>query len=85
MTKFHGRIDAQEQIPLLFRAAFREATTGTPRPVHLDVAGFTGDALTATEGTFDLTADEAHTRFPAFRPAPDPAAVRARDRRNQSI
>jgi acetolactate synthase-1/2/3 large subunit len=41
VTKFHGRIDAQEQIPLLFRAAFREATTGTPRPVHLDVAGFT--------------------------------------------
>jgi len=75
VTKFHGRIDAQEQIPLLFRAAFREATTGTPRPVHLDVAGFTGDALTATEGTFDLTVDDAHTRYPAFRPAPDPAAV----------
>jgi len=75
VTKFHGRIDAQEQIPLLFRAAFREATTGTPRPVHLDVAGFTGDALTATEGTFDLTVDDAHTRFPAFRPAPDAAAV----------
>jgi acetolactate synthase-1/2/3 large subunit len=75
VTKFHGRIDVQEQIPILFRAAFREATTGTPRPVHLDVAGFTGDALTVTEGTFDLTVDEAHMRFPAFRPAPDPAAV----------
>ncbi len=75
VTKFHGRIDALEQIPHLFRAAFREATTGTPRPVHLDVAGFTGDALTALEGTFDLTVDDAHTRFPAFRPAPDPAAV----------
>ncbi|MDB5809719.1 MAG: acetolactate synthase [Betaproteobacteria bacterium] len=75
VTKFHGRIDALEQIPLLFRAAFREATTGTPRPVHLDVAGFTGDALTPFEGTFDVTIDDAHTRFPAFRPAPDPAAV----------
>ncbi len=75
VTKFHGRIDVQEQIPILFRAAFREATTGTPRPVHLDVAGFTGDALTVTEGTFDLTVDDAHTRFPAFRPAPDPAAI----------
>jgi acetolactate synthase-1/2/3 large subunit len=31
--------------------------------------------LTATEGTFDLTVDDAHTRFPAFRPAPDPAAI----------
>jgi acetolactate synthase-1/2/3 large subunit len=75
VTKFHGRIDAGEQIPLLFRAAFREATTGTPRPVHLDVAGFTGDALTTLEADFDLTVDDAHTHFPAFRPAPDPAAV----------
>ena len=75
VTKFHGRIDTLEQIPHLFRAAFREATTGTPRPVHLDVGGFTGDALTPLEGTFDIFADEAHTRFPAFRPAPDPAAV----------
>ncbi len=75
VTKFHGRIDALEQIPHLFRAAFREATTGTPRPVHLDVAGFTGDALTTLEGTFDIDIDDAHTRFPAFRPAPDPAAV----------
>ena len=75
VTKFHGRIDAQEQIPHLFRAAFREATTGTPRPVHLDVAGFTGDALTPSESTFDVTVDEAHSRFPAFRPAPDAAAL----------
>lgn len=75
VTKFNGRIDALEQIPHLFRAAFREATTGTPRPVHLDIAGFTGDGLTHLEGEFDLTVDDAHTRFPAFRPAPDPAAV----------
>lgn len=75
VTKFHGRIDTLEQIPHLLRQAFREATTGTPRPVHLDIAGFTGDALTPQEGLFDIVADEAHTRFPAFRPTPDPAAV----------
>jgi acetolactate synthase-1/2/3 large subunit len=75
VTKFNGRIDTLEQIPHLFRAAFREATTGTPRPVHLDIAGFTGDGLTHLEGDFDLTVDDAHTRFPAFRPAPDPRAV----------
>lgn len=75
VTKFHGRIDTLEQIPHLFRAAFREATTGTPRPVHLDVAGYTGDALSPLEGSFDVVADEVHTRYPAFRPAPDPAAI----------
>ncbi len=75
VTKFQGRIDTLEQIPHLMRQAFREATTGTPRPVHLDIAGFTGDALGPQEGTFDVVVDEAHTRYPAFRPAPDPTAV----------
>ena len=75
VTKFHAQIDTLEQIPHLMRQAFREATTGTPRPVHLDMAGLTGDAITSLEGTFDVVADEAHTRFPAFRPAPDPAMV----------
>ena len=72
VTKFHAQIDTLEQIPHLMRQAFREATTGTPRPVHLDIAGLTGDAITALEGSFDVVADEAHTRFPAFRPGPDP-------------
>src|SRR5205085_2795000 len=75
VTKFHASIDGLEQMQHLMRQAFREATTGTPRPVHLDMAGFTGDAITALEGTFQVSADEAHTRFPAFRPAPDPAAI----------
>jgi len=70
VTKFHGEIEQLEQFPHLLRLAFREATTGTPRPVHLDVGGLTGDAITPLEGLFDVVADEAHTRYPAFRPAP---------------
>lgn len=75
VTKFHAKIETLDAMQHLLRQAFREATTGTPRPVHLDVSGYTGDALNALEGEFDIAADEAHTRFPAFRPAPDPAAV----------
>jgi acetolactate synthase-1/2/3 large subunit len=75
VTKWQGRIDVVEQIPHVMRQAFREATTGTPRPVHIDMAGYTGDAVTADEGVFDIIADEAHAAFPAFRPAPDPAIV----------
>ena len=75
VTKWQGRIDVLEQIPHVMRQAFREATTGTPRPVHIDMAGYTGDAVTAEEGSFDVIADETHIRFPAFRPAPDPVAV----------
>jgi len=76
VTKWQGRIDTLDQIPHLLRQAFREATSGTPRPVHLDIAGFTGDAVTPLEGEFDVAVDEAHTVYPAFRPHPDPAAVR---------
>lgn len=75
VTKWQGRIDTLEQIPHVMRQAFREATTGTPRPVHIDIAGNTGEGVTTLEGTFDAIADEAHTRFPAFSPVPDPAAV----------
>jgi acetolactate synthase-1/2/3 large subunit len=76
VTKWQGRIDTLDQIPHLMRQAFREATTGTPRPVHLDMAGFTGDAVTPLEGEFDIAADEAHMVYPAFRPYPDPSAIR---------
>jgi acetolactate synthase I/II/III large subunit len=75
VTKWQGRVDVLEQIPHVMRQAFREATTGTPRPVHIDMAGYTGDAVTPEEGLFDIVADEVHTHYPAFRPAPDPAAV----------
>ena len=76
VTKFHAQMEVVEQMPHLIRQAFREATTGTPRPVHVDVAGLTGDALTPFEADFDLRADAVHGRFPAFRPAPDAAAIR---------
>lgn len=77
LTKFHAKIETLDQMQHLMRQAFREATTGTPRPVHLDIAGLTGDALAVQEGEFDITvADEAHMRYPAFRPAPDPSLVK---------
>jgi acetolactate synthase-1/2/3 large subunit len=75
VTKFHAKIEALEQMQHVMRQAFREATTGTPRPVHIDMAGYAGDAITHLTGEFEVTADDAHTRFPAFRPAPNPTSV----------
>ncbi len=75
VTKFHAQMEVVEQMPHLIRQAFREATTATPRPVHLDVAGFTGDALTPLELDADLTVDACYTQFPAFRPAPEPGVI----------
>ena len=75
VTKFHARMEVIEQMPHLIRQAFREATTSTPRPVHIDVAGFTGDALTPLDIDAEIDVDDCHTRFPAFTPAPDSSAI----------
>lgn len=74
-TKFAARIDEPAQLGSLLAQAFREATTGSPRPVHLDLAGLQGEAIETA--TFDA-APVAEPRFaaaPAFRPLPDPAAL----------
>lgn len=75
VTKFHAQMEVIEQMPHLIRQAFREATTSTPRPVHIDVAGFTGDALTPLDIDAEIDVDDCHTRFPAFTPAPDGSAI----------
>lgn len=77
VTKFHAQMDVIEQMPHLMRQAFREATTATPRPAHIDVAGFTGDAITPLEIDHEIAVDEVHTTFPAFRPQPDPRLIKA--------
>jgi acetolactate synthase-1/2/3 large subunit len=76
VTKFDAKVETAEQLPRLLRQAFREATSGTPRPVHLDVAGHTGDVLGAVVQEFHVSADPDHARAPAFRPRPDPEAVK---------
>ena len=43
VTKFSAVVDNAEQLPHLLRQAFREATTGAPAPVHLDIQGMSGD------------------------------------------
>lgn len=75
VTKFSGRVDEVTQLPHLLRQAFREATTGASRPVHLDIAGYTGDIVGAAELTAAIFPEETFARVPAFRPSPDPESV----------
>jgi acetolactate synthase I/II/III large subunit len=76
VTKANYSVDTVARFPDLLRQAFRVATTGTPGPVHLELRGNAGQMLDG-EGDFDLTWEERYTRFPAFRPAAEPAAVKA--------
>ena len=76
VTKFSAVVDNAEQLPHLLRQAFREATTGAPAPVHLDIQGMTGDFATEAEADLEVLFEATFARLPAFRPEADPESVR---------
>ena len=75
VTKFNAYVDGVEQLPFLLRQAFREATTGAPRPVHLDILGLSGDLAAGSELDAEVTVEVSFARYPAFRPEPEPGRV----------
>ena len=75
VTKFNAYVDGVDQIPFLLRQAFREATTGAPRPVHLDFLGLSGDLAAGSKLAAKVTAEASFARYPAFRPEPEPGRV----------
>ena len=76
VTKANFAVETVDRFPDLLRQAFRVATSGTPGPVHLELRGNAGQMLDK-EGDFDLTWEERYMKFPAFRPAAEPEAVKA--------
>ena len=81
VTKFNAYVDGVEQVPLLLRQAFREATTGAPRPVHLDFMGLAGDLAAGSKFDAEVTVEPSFRRYPAFRPEPEPARIAEAARR----
>ena len=75
VTKFSAFVERVEQLPYLLRQAFREATSGTPMPVHLDLQGMTANVIMQTEGDLELVVEESFARRPAFRPEASPDTV----------
>ncbi|MEE9275258.1 MAG: thiamine pyrophosphate-binding protein [bacterium] len=76
VTKFSARVDTLDRLPDLLRQAFRAATSDTPRPAHLELAGHQGD-VENQEADLEIIVEEAFGRSAPFRPAPDPAEVEA--------
>jgi acetolactate synthase-1/2/3 large subunit len=75
VTKYNVDVVAPAQLPYLLRQAFREATSGAPGPVHLDLLGHSGRPLEVAAIASPVVVEEPFTRYPAFRPAPDDADV----------
>ncbi len=68
VTKYNVKVDTIEQLPVLLPQAFREATTGTPGPVHVDYLGYEGNLTDEAEGDFGELQETEYSRFPAHRP-----------------
>jgi acetolactate synthase-1/2/3 large subunit len=75
VTKYNVEVVTPAQLPYFLRQAFREATSGAPGPVHLDLLGHNGRALEAAEAALPLVIEEPFTHYPPFRPEPEDAVV----------
>jgi len=75
VTRYSARVDTVTRLPDTLRQAFRAATTSTPGPAHLELAGHLGEL---EQETADLTVipEPQFGRTTPFRPRPDARAVR---------
>ena len=76
VTKFSAYVEQVEQLPYLLRQAFREATTGASKPVHLDLQGMSGNVIMQSEGDLEFVLENPFTSRPALRPEPSDDAIR---------
>ena len=74
-TKWNASVNDVARFPDMVRQAFREATTGCPGPVHLQIEGQEGE-LDRDEGEFTVRAETDFAAVPPFRPAPDARRIK---------
>jgi acetolactate synthase-1/2/3 large subunit len=77
VTKFNAYVDTVEQLPYLLRQAFREATSGVPGPVHLDLMGHIGQTIEGSEADMEVIVEKPFTLSPSYRPEPEKERVQA--------
>ena len=74
VTKFNARVEDISRMPDLLRQAFREATSGSPGPVHLEIRGPHGQIANAKADLNSLV-EKRYVKAPPFRPMADQAEV----------
>ena len=78
VTKFDSHVTSVQDLAVSLRQAFRESTTGTPGPSHLDIDGLDGTDVVndhCADG-LEVVIEEPFTRVPAFRPEPELSLIR---------
>ena len=67
-TKFNAHVDDIGRLPDMLRTAFREATSGAPGLVHLQMRGHHAEVAIA-DADLEMLVEERHCAVPPFRPA----------------
>jgi acetolactate synthase-1/2/3 large subunit len=75
VTKFSAEVDTVNRLPDMFRQLFREATSGAPGPVHLQIQN-RGGHIAEQEADLTVLCERQFTCVPAFRPEPSIDQVR---------
>lgn len=75
VTKFSAQVDASDHLQHNVQQAWRAAVTGTPRPVHIDVAGLQGEFVQDGPATPGLDLDPKLFRSPPYRPVPSAGEI----------
>ena len=76
VTKYNVLVNRPEQLPYLMRQAFREATSGTPGPTHLDLEGIAGQVVSEGQADLKVIVEESFAQVPPFRPEPELSRIR---------
>lgn len=74
VTKFNAKVEKPTRLPDLLRQAFREAMSGTPGPVHLEIPGKEGEAIEGPIDT-DVIPESQFAHLPPYRQEADAAAI----------
>jgi acetolactate synthase I/II/III large subunit len=78
VCKWNAVVDGPERLPDLIRQAYRAATSGIPRPVHLEVSGNIGNVADRDpELAGDVVVEPEYARTPSSRGLADQGAVAA--------
>lgn len=76
LTKANFQVDTVERLPDLMRQAFREATSGNPGPVNLQLAGNNGQ-IEDDFAELEVIVEEKYLQAPAHRIVPPQSDIKA--------
>lgn len=75
VTKYNVSVETTDELPQALRQAFREAVTGAPGPVHLDLPNHQAGLVESGKTAQAVVSEKRFRQMPAFRPYPDPEDV----------